>query len=51
MKGKFIPEIQGENVSCPGKKYHDPDLPEVKFPDPGPTRNKIPRPDSTRKYS
>ena len=38
MKGKFIPEIPGENVSYPGKK----------IPRPGPTRNKIPRPDPTR---
>ena len=41
MKGKFIPEIPGENVSYPGKK----------IPRPGPTRNKIPRPDPARKYS
>ena len=34
MKGKFIPEIPGENVSYPGKKYPDPDRPEIKFPDP-----------------
>ena len=44
MKGKFIPEIPGENVSYPGKNIPDPDRPEIKFPDP-PTRNKIPRPD------
>ena len=34
MKGKFIPEIPGENVSYPGKK----------IPRPGPTRNNIPDP-------
>ena len=34
MKGKFIPEIPGENVPYPGKKYPDPDRPETKFPDP-----------------
>ena len=46
MKGKFIPEIQGENVSCPGKKYPDPDWPEIKFPDPD--RPEIKFPDPTR---
>ena len=35
MKGKFIPQIPGENVSYPGKK----------IPRPEQTRNKIPRPD------
>ena len=34
MKGKFIPEIPGEKFSYPGKKYPDPDRPEIKFPDP-----------------
>ena len=35
MKGKFIPEIQGENVSYPGKKkYPDLGRPEIKFPNP-----------------
>ena len=32
MKGKFIPEIPGENESYPGKKYPDPDRPKIKFP-------------------
>ena len=36
MKGKFIPENPGENVSYPGKK----------LPRPGPTRNKIPQPEN-----
>ena len=39
MKGKFIPEIPGENVSYPGKK----------IPRPRPTQNKIPRPGPTPK--
>ena len=46
MKGKFIPEIPGQNVSCPGKKYTDPDRPEIKFPDPD--RPEIKFPDPTR---
>ena len=41
MKGKFIPEIPGENVS-----YPDPDRPEIKFPDPD--RPEIKFPDPTR---
>ena len=44
MKGKFIPEIPGENV---GKKYPDPDRPEIKFPDPTRPENilkNVPRP-------
>ena len=40
MKGKFIPENPGENVSYPGKKkYPNPDRPEIKFPDPIQTKN------------
>ena len=46
MTGKFIPEIPGENVSYPGKKYPDPDRPELKFPDPD--RHEIKFPDPTR---
>ena len=45
MKGKFIPEIPGENVSYPGKKTPRPGPTRNKIPRPGPTRNKIPRPD------
>ena len=48
MKGKFIPEIPGENVSYPGKKkYPDPDRPEIKFPAPTRPENifkNVPRP-------
>ena len=47
MKGKFIPEIPGENVPYPGKKYPDPDRPEIKFPDPIRPENilkNVPRP-------
>ena len=47
MKGKFIPEILGENVPYPGKKYPDPDRPEIKFPDPTRPENilkNVPRP-------
>ena len=47
MKGKFIPEIPGENVSYPGRKYPDPDRPEIKFPDPTRPENilkNVPRP-------
>ena len=47
MKGKCIPEIPGENVSYPGKKYPDPDRPEIKFPDPTRPENilkTVPRP-------
>ena len=46
MKGKFISEILGENVSYPGNKYPDPDRPEIKFPDPD--RPEIKFPDPTR---
>ena len=51
MKGKFIPEIPGENVSYPGKKIPRPGPTRNKITRPGPTRNKITRPDPTRKYS
>ena len=47
MKGKFIPETPGENVPYPGKKYPDPDRPEIKFPDPPRPENiftNVPRP-------
>ena len=44
MKGKFIPEIPGENVSYPGKKYPDLDRPEIKFPDPDQPEIKFPDP-------
>ena len=44
MKGKFISEILGENVSYPGKKYPDPDRPEIKFPDPDRPEIKFPDP-------
>ena len=47
MKGKFIPEIPGENVSCPGEKDPDSDRPEIKFPDPTRPQNilkNVPRP-------
>ena len=51
MKGKFIPEIPGENVSHPGKKIPRPGPTRNKIPRPEPTRNKIPRHDPARKYS
>ena len=44
MKGNFIHEIPGENVSYPGKKYPDPDRPEIKFPDPDLPEIKFPDP-------
>ena len=47
MKGKFIPEIPGENVSYPVKKYPDPGRPEIKFPNPTRPENilkNVPRP-------
>ena len=46
MKGQFIPEIPGENGSCPGNKYPDPDRPEIKFANPD--RPEIKFPDLTR---
>ena len=44
MIGKFIPEILGENVSYPGKKYPNPDRPKIKFPDPDRPEIKFPDP-------
>ena len=49
MKGKFIPEIPGENDSYPGKKYPDPDRLEIKFPNPDRPEIKFPDPTRTEK--
>ena len=47
-KGKFIPEIPGENVLYP--QIYLCLYPGKKIPRPGPTRNKITRPDPTRPH-
>ena len=46
MKGKFILELPGENVSYPSKKYPDPDRPKIKFPDQDRPENSTTQPEN-----